>query len=61
MPPVEVFQNFAQLPSHGVGIETQHSVDNVVCPRFVSRIEIPRFCRRFEWPDHDPRRVRFEL
>ena len=49
----EVLQHVAQLLRCGIRIEPQHSIDDMVRPGLVGRIEVSRLSRRFERPDDD--------
>ena len=57
----EVFEHLSQLPGCSLGLEPKNPVDDMIGPDFVRWIEIPRFSRRFEWPDDDPGRIRAQI
>ena len=57
MAPFEVFQNIYQLALGFFLGHSENTIDNVVGPGLVSRIEVSRLRCRFEGPDNDPCRV----
>src|ERR1044072_3688610 len=46
---LKVLQDFCQLLLSRVRSEREDTVHDVVCPRLVRRIEVPRLGRRPEW------------
>ncbi len=55
---LEVREHVAQLMCSRFRVQTENSVDNMIGPGLISWIEVPRFNRRFEGSNDDPRRVR---
>jgi len=54
----EIFEHLGQLSGGGLGLEPNDPADDMVGPRLVGRVEVPRFSRRSEGSDYDPGRVR---
>jgi hypothetical protein len=53
----EIFQHITELSRGCFAIKTQNPFDNMVGPKFVGRIKIAGFGRRFKGSDDDPGRV----
>ena len=58
VPALKILKNFGQLIVRHLWIETKHPVDDMVRPRLVGRVEIPRFGRGLEWAHDDSGRIR---
>ena len=61
MAALKIFQDVAQLLRGRFRIEPKNPVDDMVRPSLIGRVEIARFSRRFEWPDHDSGRIRPQI
>ena len=61
MAALKVFADFGQLTSSRCRIECQDSIDDMICPRLISGVEIPRFSRRLEWTDDHSCWVRAQI
>src|SRR5690349_9001072 len=57
----EIFEHVAQLSCGGIGIEPKNSLDDMVGPRLVGRVELPGLSRRPEGSDDDPGRIRAQI
>ena len=55
--PLEVLQHLGQLPRGNPRVEPNDSVDDMVRPRLIGRIEVSGLRRRLEGPDDDPGRI----
>jgi hypothetical protein len=61
MATLEVLENIGQLTGGRVLAQGKNTIDNVVGPGFVSRIEIARLRRRLEGPNNNSRRIRSQI
>jgi len=61
MATLKVLENFGQLFVSRFRIERQDSIDDVIRPRLVCGVEIPRFGRRFEWAHDHSCRIRAQI
>src|ERR1700683_310949 len=61
MAALKVFSDFGQFTSRRCRIERQDSIDDMICARLISGVQIPRFSRRLEWTDDPPCRVRAQI
>ena len=57
MAALEILKNLGQLIVRRLGIERKDPIDDVVRPRFVGGIEVPRLGRRLERAHDDPGRI----
>jgi hypothetical protein len=57
MATLEILKDIGQLSGCHLGFERQDPVDDMVRPRLVCGVEVPRFGCWFEWPHDHPRRV----
>jgi hypothetical protein len=58
---LKVLADLSQLTSSRCRIERQDSIDDMICPRLVRGVEIPRFSRRLKWTDDHSCRVRAQV
>ena len=57
----EICEHVAQLMRGRFDIEPKNPVDNMICPRLISWIEVSRLSRQFEGSDDDPSRIRMKI
>lgn len=57
----EILEHVRQLLRGSVGIEPKNSLDDVIGPDLIGRVEVARFSRRLEGPDDDPGRIRAQI
>ncbi len=57
MTPEKVLEDVCQLRGNRSGVERQDPLDNMVCTRLVSWIEVARLSGGLERPYHDARRI----
>ena len=57
VPALKIRKNFSQLIVRHLGVEPKNPVDDMVRPRLVGGVELPRFGRWLERAHDDPRRI----
>ena len=58
---LEVLEHIGQLARGSIGLEPKYSVDNMIGPGLIGRIEVSGFRRRIERSDDDSGRIRAKV
>lgn len=58
---LKIFKHVVQLLRRGFRVQPEYPADDMVCSNPVGWVQVPRFNRRLEGPDDDPRRIRAQI